>query len=52
MLAAIRWEERDLVIVHGSKYQDYQKRVPKLIPSLAPYRAPEERMAQVPSSAA
>jgi methanethiol S-methyltransferase len=52
MLTAIRWEERDLVIVHGSKYQDYQKRVPKLIPSLAPYRAPEERMAQAPSSAA
>ena len=25
ILTAIRWEERDLVIVHGSKYQDYQK---------------------------
>jgi len=52
MLIAIRWEERDLVMVHGSKYQDYQKRVPKLIPSLAPYRAPEERIVQTPSSAA
>ena len=52
MLMAIRWEERDLVMVHGSKYQDYQKRVPKLIPSLAPYRAPEERIVQAPSSAA
>jgi methanethiol S-methyltransferase len=52
ILAAIRWEERDLVMIHGSKYQDYQKRVPKLIPSLAPYRAPEERMAQASSSAA
>jgi methanethiol S-methyltransferase len=52
MLIAIRWEERDLVMVHGTKYQDYQKRVPKLIPSLAPYRAPEERIVQTPSSAA
>jgi hypothetical protein len=52
ILVAIRWEERDLVMIHGSKYQDYQKRVPKLIPSLAPYHAPEERIAQAPSSAA
>jgi protein-S-isoprenylcysteine O-methyltransferase Ste14 len=52
IVTAIRWEERDLVIVHGAKYQDYQKRVPKLIPSLDPYRAPEERIAQVPTSAA
>jgi steroid 5-alpha reductase family enzyme len=42
------WEERDLLIVHGSKYQNYQKRVPKLTPSLAPYRAPEEWIAQAP----
>ncbi len=52
MLTAIRWEERDLVIVHGSKYRDYQKRVPKLIPSLAPYRANEERAVRASSSAA
>ena len=52
ILTAIRWEERDLVVVHVSKYQDYQKRVPKLIPSLAPYRVPDERIVQVPSSAA
>jgi protein-S-isoprenylcysteine O-methyltransferase Ste14 len=52
MLTAIRWEEHDLVIVHGSKYQDYQKRVPKLIPSLAPYRVPDERNVTVPSPAA
>jgi methanethiol S-methyltransferase len=52
IVTAIRWEERDLVIVHGAKYQDYQKRVPKLIPSLDPSRAPEERIAQVPTSAA
>jgi len=52
ILTAIRWEERDLVIVHGSKYEDYQKRVPKLIPSLAPYRFPDERTVRVRSSAA
>jgi protein-S-isoprenylcysteine O-methyltransferase Ste14 len=52
ILTAIRWEEHDLVIVHGSKYQDYQKRVPKLIPSLASYRVPDERTVRVPSSAA
>ena len=52
MLTAIRWEERDLIIVHGSKYQDYQKRVPKLIPSLAPYHGPDEQIWRAPSSAA
>jgi len=52
MLMAIRWEEHDLVIVHGSKYEEYRKRVPKLIPSLAPYQSPEERMEPVSGSAA
>ncbi|MBZ5571786.1 MAG: isoprenylcysteine carboxylmethyltransferase family protein [Acidobacteriia bacterium] len=52
ILTAIRWEERDLIVVHGSKYQDYQKRVPKLIPSLATYRNPEELIAQNQHSAA
>jgi methanethiol S-methyltransferase len=52
MMTAIRWEEHDLVIVHGSRYQDYQKRVPKLIPSLAPYRANEERAMPASGSAA
>jgi protein-S-isoprenylcysteine O-methyltransferase Ste14 len=41
MLMAIRWEERDLIMAHGSHYENYRKQVPKLIPSLAPYRAPE-----------
>jgi protein-S-isoprenylcysteine O-methyltransferase Ste14 len=49
---AIRWEERDLVLVHGSKYQNYQKAVPKLIPSFAPYRSPDERIVQARGSAA
>jgi methanethiol S-methyltransferase len=52
ILTAIRWEERDLVVVHGSKYQDYQKRVPKLIPLSAPYRVPDEQILRIPSSAA
>jgi protein-S-isoprenylcysteine O-methyltransferase Ste14 len=51
ILTAIRWEEHDLVIVHGSKYQNYQKCVPKLIPSLAPYRAPDERIVRGAGSA-
>jgi methanethiol S-methyltransferase len=51
ILTAIRWEEHDLIIVHGSKYQEYKKRVPKLIPSLAPYRASDERVVPAPSSA-
>jgi protein-S-isoprenylcysteine O-methyltransferase Ste14 len=52
ILTAIRWEEHDLVVVHGSKYQDYQKHVPKLIPSFAPYRASDEQIVRAPSSAA
>ena len=41
ILMAIRWEERDLITVHGSKYLEYQKRVPKLVPSLASYESRE-----------
>lgn len=52
ILTAIRWEERDLVVVHGPKYEEYQKRVPKLIPSLAPYRVADERMVASQSPAA
>ncbi len=35
ILMAIRWEERDLVELHGRKYEEYRSRVPMLIPSLA-----------------
>jgi protein-S-isoprenylcysteine O-methyltransferase Ste14 len=52
ILTAIRWEERDLVVVHGSKYQEYQKQVPKLIPSLVPYSVADKRAVREPSSAA
>ena len=52
ILTAIRWEEHDLVAVHGSKYRDYQKRVPKLIPSLAPYRVADEQIVKAQGSVA
>jgi methanethiol S-methyltransferase len=52
ILTAIRWEEHDLVVVHGSKYQEYQKRVPKLIPSLAMYRGSDEPGVRTQRSAA
>jgi len=42
ILMAIRWEERDLVAVHGEHYENYRKRVPKLIPSFVAYRGLEE----------
>ncbi len=32
ILAAIRWEERDLVHYHGADYQRYQAQVPMLVP--------------------
>ena len=32
ILAAIRWEEKDLVDVHGTAYERYQRRVPMLLP--------------------
>ena len=45
MLMAIRWEERDLVAVFGSRYENYRKEVPKLVPSLLPYLGGEESTA-------
>jgi protein-S-isoprenylcysteine O-methyltransferase Ste14 len=51
ILIAIRWEEHDLVVVHGSNYQQYQKNVPKLIPSFAPYRESDEQVVRASSSA-
>ena len=43
MLMAVRWEERDLIMAHGAKYENYRKEVPKLVPSLAPYRGTEAK---------
>ena len=51
ILTAIRWEEHDLVVVHGSKYQQYQKNVPKLIPFIARYRDSDEQVVRASSSA-
>lgn len=39
MLAAVRWEERDLLLVHGEDYRRYRKSVPMLLPSAKPYEA-------------
>ena len=33
ILMAIRWEERDLVVVHGEQYRQYRESVPMLVPS-------------------
>jgi protein-S-isoprenylcysteine O-methyltransferase Ste14 len=33
ILIAIRYEERDLVDVHGAAYEEYRRRVPMLVPS-------------------
>lgn len=36
ILIAVQFEERDLVTVHGSAYDDYRKRVPMIVPGLRP----------------
>ena len=38
MLLAIRWEEHDLVMVHGEKYARYRESVPMLVPSTTGYK--------------
>lgn len=35
-LLAIIWEERDLVRAFGEEYREYQRRTPRIIPSLTP----------------
>jgi methanethiol S-methyltransferase len=35
-LIAIRFEERDLITIHGEKYRRYREQVPMLIPSIGP----------------
>jgi protein-S-isoprenylcysteine O-methyltransferase Ste14 len=34
ILMAIRWEERDLVMAHGNRYEKYRESVPMLVPRL------------------
>jgi protein-S-isoprenylcysteine O-methyltransferase Ste14 len=38
ILIAIRFEERDLVAVHGAAYEAYRRQVPMLVPGIQPYR--------------
>ncbi len=52
ILMAIRWEERDLVMLYGQKYENYRKEVPKLVPSLLPYLGSDESTAGKQRSAA
>ena len=36
ILVAIRFEEKDLIAVHGAPYEQYRKNVPMLVPSVRP----------------
>jgi methanethiol S-methyltransferase len=42
MLVAIRFEEADLITVHGEKYRRYRKEVPMMLPKLAGTQGLEE----------
>lgn len=42
ILVAIRFEEADLITLHGEKYQRYRKQVPMIIPALGPNVTPGE----------
>lgn len=44
MLIAIRWEERDLIMAHGARYENYRNQVPKLVPTLVPYNPEKARV--------
>ena len=37
ILSAIRWEEHDLVLIHGDKYTNYRNSVPMLVPATQAY---------------
>jgi protein-S-isoprenylcysteine O-methyltransferase Ste14 len=37
ILIAIRFEERDLVAIHGAAYAAYRRQVPMLVPGIRPY---------------
>lgn len=42
ILMAIRWEERDLIAIHGKQYEEYREHVRKLVPSFVAYRGLQE----------
>ena len=44
IVLAIRFEERDLIKVHGSAYEEYRKQVPMLVPNLRPSLERDVRM--------
>ncbi len=41
MIMAIRWEESDLLTIHGKQYANYRKEVPAFVPNVTPYRKEE-----------
>ncbi|HMF75332.1 MAG TPA: hypothetical protein VK604_06680 [Bryobacteraceae bacterium] len=43
ILLAVRFEEADLIAVHGEKYRRYRKQVPMIIPALGTKATPEEQ---------
>ena len=43
ILMAIRWEERDLVMAHGNRYEKYRESVPMLVPRLTAASETERR---------
>ena len=45
ILMAIRWEENDLIMLHGEKYARYRQSVPMLIPSSTAYEVPPRKYA-------
>ena len=42
ILMAVRWEERDLLDLHGERYRQYRESVPMLVPALTPYTAKDD----------
>ncbi len=45
ILIAVRWEEKDLLVVHGEKYARYRESVPLIIPGTRGYEAPSREHA-------